>query len=120
MREFGLKEHVSFVAYVPHKDVLRFQRSAQVLLLAVNNVPSAKSLITGKVFEYLQSQRPVIGIGPVDGDLAAILNETGAGQVVDFEDLVFLFKLVKNRSVAGDQKLNFHTPIQRPALAGIV
>ena len=96
VREFGLKEHVSFVAYVPHKDVLRFQRSAQVLLLAVNNVPSAKSLITGKVFEYLQSQRPVIGIGPVDGDLAAILNETGAGQVIDFEDIVALKQLISS------------------------
>lgn len=92
--DFGLTNHVSFVAYVPHKDVMRFQRSAQVLLLAVNNVPSSKSLITGKIFEYLQSQRPVIGIGPVDGDLAAILNETGAGQVVDFEDLVSLKELI--------------------------
>lgn len=92
--DFGLTNHVSFVAYVPHKDVLRFQRSAQVLLLAVNNVPSSKSLITGKIFEYLQSQRPVIGIGPVDGDLAAILNETGAGQVVDFEDLFSLKQLI--------------------------
>lgn len=94
VRDFGLTNHVSFVAYVPHKDVLRFQRSAQVLLLAVNNVPSSKSLITGKIFEYLQSQRPVIGIGPVEGDLAAILNETGAGQVVDFEDLVSLKQLI--------------------------
>ena len=92
--DFGLTNHVSFVAYVPHKDVMRFQRSAQVLLLAVNNVPSSKSLITGKIFEYLQSQRPVVGIGPVDGDFAAILNETGAGQVVDFEDLVSLKELI--------------------------
>jgi glycosyltransferase involved in cell wall biosynthesis len=92
--DFGLMNHVSFVAYVPHKEVLRFQRSAQVLLLAVNNVPSSKSLITGKIFEYLQSQRPVIGIGPVDGDLAAILNETKAGQVVDFEDLFSLKQLI--------------------------
>lgn len=94
--DFGLTDYVSFVAYVPHKDVLRFQRSAQVLLLAVNNVPSAKSLITGKIFEYLQSQRPVIGIGPVDGDLADILNETEAGQMVDFEDVYSLKELIKS------------------------
>ena len=94
--DFGLKARVSFVDYVPHKDVLRFQRSSQVLLLAVNNVPSAKSVITGKIFEYLQSQRPVICIGPVDGDLAAILNETGAGQVIDFKDVFSLKELVKS------------------------
>lgn len=92
----GLKSHVSYVDYVPHKEVLKFQHAAQVLLLAVNNVPSAKSLVTGKIFEYLQSKRPVIGIGPVDGDLAGILNDTGAGQVIDFEDISSLKELIKN------------------------
>lgn len=94
--DWGLKNHVNFVAYVPHKDVLRFQRSSQLLLLAVNRVPSAKSVVTGKIFEYLQSQRPLIGIGPVDGDLAEILNETGAGQMIDFDDLVSLKELLKH------------------------
>lgn len=85
--EFGLKNYVNFVTYVAHKDVLKFQKSSQMLLLAVNDVPAAKSVITGKVFEYLQSMRPIIGIGPVDGDLAEILKDTGAGQMFDFHDL---------------------------------
>lgn len=85
--EFELKDYVNFVTYVAHKDVLKFQKASQMLLLAVNNVPAAKSVITGKVFEYLQSLRPIIGIGPVDGDLAEILNDTGAGKMFDFNDL---------------------------------
>ena len=92
----GLKSHVSYVDYVPHKEVLKFQHAAQVLLLAVNNVPSAKSLVTGQIFEYLQSKRPVIGIGPVEGDLAGILNDTGAGQVIDFEEISSLNDLIKS------------------------
>ncbi len=94
--DFGLNDHVNFLAYMPHKDVLKFQRSSQVLLLAVNKVPSAKSIITGKIFEYLQSERPIIGIGPVVGDLADILLETGAGQMIGFEDLASLKALLKN------------------------
>ncbi|MDN3642361.1 glycosyltransferase [Lutimonas halocynthiae] len=90
----GLNDHVNFVAYVAHKDVLKFQRSSQLLLLAVNDVPSSRSVITGKVFEYLQSKRPIIGIGPVDGDLAEILNKTEAGQMVDFDDLLSLKKML--------------------------
>ena len=38
----------------------------------------------------------MIGIGPVDGDLAGILNDTGAGQVIDFEDISSLKELIKN------------------------
>ena len=49
-------------------------------------MPSAKGIITGKIFEYLVSERPILAIGPKDGDLAKILSETNAGVIVDFED----------------------------------
>ncbi len=95
--DFRLQNHISFIAYVAHKDVLKFQRVSQLLLLAVNKVPAARSVITGKVFEYLQSERPIIGIGPVDGDLAEILNETGAGQMIDFDDVMTLKELLRKQ-----------------------
>ena len=94
VNDFGLKPYVNFIAYVAHKDVLTYQRSSQLLLLAINDVPSSKSVITGKVFEYLQSKRPILGIGPVDGDLAEILKETEAGQMVDFKDIDSLKKVL--------------------------
>ena len=94
VNDFGLNSFVNFVAYVAHKDVLKYQRSSQLLLLAVNDVPSSKSVITGKVFEYLQSKRPILGIGPIDGDLAEILKETEAGQMVDFKNIDSLKKVL--------------------------
>jgi glycosyltransferase involved in cell wall biosynthesis len=51
-------------------------------------VPSAKGIITGKIFEYLAIGRPVLCIGPVNGDAAAIINKAGAGPVVDFDDIL--------------------------------
>lgn len=94
VKEFKLSSYVNFIAYVAHKDVLAYQRASQVLLLAVNNVPSAKSVVTGKVFEYLQSKRPILGIGPLDGDLADILEETSSGHMVDFNDLEAVKKVL--------------------------
>ena len=90
----GLQGKVSFEGYVSHQEVLKYQQASQLLLLCVNNVPSAKSVITGKVFEYLQSNRPILGIGPVDGDLAEILAETKAGKMVDFDDMPALKKVI--------------------------
>ena len=95
IEENGLTDHVTSPGYVSHQDVLRYQQSSQVLLICVNKVPSARSVITGKVFEYLQSKRPVLGIGPTDGDLAVILKETNTGQMVDFDDVKSLKKLIR-------------------------
>ncbi len=74
------------VSYVPHKEVQQYQRNSQILLLAVNKVPSAKGIITGKIFEYLQAKRPILAIGPEEGDLAEILEKTNSGIIVDFND----------------------------------
>ncbi|WP_199488179.1 glycosyltransferase family 4 protein [Tenacibaculum sp. E3R01] len=77
---------VKKINYVPHNEVLNYQKKSQILLLAVNNVPSAKGIITGKIFEYLQAKRPILAIGPENGDLAEILNVTNSGDIVSFDN----------------------------------
>jgi glycosyltransferase involved in cell wall biosynthesis len=91
--KYNLEKHVQLIDYVAHNEVIEFQIKSQVLLLLVNNVPSAKGIITGKIFEYLMAKRPILAIAPSDGDLAEILMQTNAGVVVDFEDKI---KLKKN------------------------
>jgi glycosyltransferase involved in cell wall biosynthesis len=91
---FGDISWISFLPYVSHAEVIKIQREARVLLLSVNNVPSAKGIITGKIFEYLAIGRPVLCIGPPDGDAAHIIREAEAGPIVDFEDLDGLKKAV--------------------------
>jgi hypothetical protein len=56
-------------------------------LLLINNTSNAKSILTGKFFEYLAARRPIVCIGPADGDAATILNETNSGLVADFHDV---------------------------------
>lgn len=92
----NLSESLIYVDYLPHQEVLRHQSSAQILLLAVNRVPSAKGIITGKIFEYLQAGRPIVAIAPKDGDLAEILEQTHAGVTVDFEDAVALKEVIES------------------------
>ena len=84
----GLTDHVCFSPYIPHSEVSAAHRASALLLLLLmpDNEPRAKGLLTGKLFEYLASGRPILCIGPEDGDAARIINETHAGQTVGFDD----------------------------------
>jgi hypothetical protein len=77
---------IETIPYLDHKDVGKYQASSQILLLSINEVPSAKGIITGKIFEYLQAKRPILAIGPEDGDAAMILKNTNAGTIVGFKN----------------------------------
>ena len=91
----GLLTNTKQISYVPHNEVQLYQQKSQVLLLAVNKVPSAKGIVTGKIFEYLVAKRPILAIGPENGDLAEILNDTNAGSIVDFENVNKLKEVIK-------------------------
>lgn len=91
----GLKENTEIVPYIPHEQIQQAQGASQVLLLLVNNTPNAKGILTGKIFEYLASGRPILCIGPEDGDAARILSETKAGVTVSFEDKEKMKEVVK-------------------------
>ena len=86
VKKYNLENVVEFIGYVSHKQAIKYQNSSQVLLLIINRTSNNKSILTGKIFEYLASQRPILCIGPADGDAAEILTKTGAGVVIDYDD----------------------------------
>ncbi len=87
---------IETIPYLDHKDVGKYQASSQILLLSINEVPSAKGIITGKIFEYLQAKRPILAIGPEDGDAAMILKNTNAGTIVGFKNKTALKATILN------------------------
>jgi hypothetical protein len=82
----GLTDYLERIEYMPHSDVMREIQKSQLLLLLINNTPNAKGILTGKIFEYLGSGRPILCIGPEDGDAASILNNSEAGQTADYQN----------------------------------
>ena len=86
IKKNNIEKFVEIIPYIPHNQVVEEQLKSHVLLLFVNNTPNAKGVLTGKLFEYLASGRPVLAVGPEDGDSAKIISETDSGIVVDFDD----------------------------------
>ena len=99
-------ESVQFIPYVNHNEAINFMMSSSVLLLIIPDHHSNRSILTGKLFEYLASGKPVLCLGPADGEAAAIIGETEIGKTFAYNDFnsiaVYLLELmnaIKNPSV---------------------
>ena len=82
----GLEDSMINMGYQPHSVAVEQQRQASLLILPLRKEPEYKAVLPGKLFEYLASQRPILGIGQPDGAMAMIVNETRTGTVIDWED----------------------------------
>ncbi len=81
----GLTPFLKLKDYVRHAQLPAMQQQASVLLLSINRIENAGYILTGKVFEYLAAQRPILALCPENSDVAKIIRETASGYVVDFE-----------------------------------
>ncbi|EKT4543739.1 glycosyl transferase family 1 [Flavobacterium psychrophilum] len=76
---FNLNSYVNNLGYVSHKEAIEHQKKSQILLLIEIDSLETKSIIPGKLFEYMVSERPIIAIGPKGSDFAEIITETNTG-----------------------------------------
>jgi glycosyltransferase involved in cell wall biosynthesis len=78
--------NIEFIPFSAHSIAVRNMLDSSALLLIIPDHQSSRSIITGKLFEYLASGKPVICLGPADGDAAEILKETGHGKTFNYDD----------------------------------
>lgn len=75
---------VEFLPYVIHSEAVKYMLSSTILLLIIPSHQSNKSILTGKLFEYLATGKPILCLGPTDGDAAEIIKSVGAGSVFNY------------------------------------
>ena len=82
----GLAENVVALGSTDHATAVKEQRSASILILPLRNDPLYRPILPGKLFEYLASRRPVLGIGQEDGAMARVLETSKAGITADWNN----------------------------------
>lgn len=115
---------------VKHAKALEEMAAAHVLLLVIPEGPGDERILTGKLFEYLAVERPVLGLGPVEGDAARIIAECQAGafftrdQVAAMADwMVARAEAVKagvDHGVTGGQHARYERRRSTAALAALI
>lgn len=82
----GLKPYLKLVGSVSHNDAITYQIKTQVLLLIEANTPEASYIIPGKLFEYLNANRPIVALGPKQSDIPSILHDTHTGMYFNYDN----------------------------------
>lgn len=95
IEKHGLTNQVNHIDYLPHGELSAYQKSASLLLLTINNTPTAKGILTGKLFEYIATFRPIICLGPNDGDAAELIEKNKFGVNFDYQEVDRLVKHLK-------------------------
>jgi glycosyltransferase involved in cell wall biosynthesis len=87
VEELDLGDRLELLDYLPHRRALELQRDSEAnLLLLPEAAGRGKVVPSGKIFEYLAAERPILAAVPIDGAAATLVRETGAGIVVGPED----------------------------------
>ncbi|MEX0980795.1 MAG: glycosyltransferase family 4 protein [Bacteroidales bacterium] len=95
--------HIIYVPYVDHDKAIEYMGLSNLLLLILPEHTSTQGILTGKLFEYLASKRPILGIGPHDCDAAVILSECDAGVMAGYSDETQMRSFIS-------ESINSHTP----------
>tara|TARA_B100000475_G_scaffold198450_1_gene179025 strand:+ start:3235 stop:4515 length:1281 start_codon:yes stop_codon:yes gene_type:complete len=90
------KSCVKLFDYVDYKRAIEFMCSSQILLMVEVNDNDSSYAIPGKLFDYLNSKRPIIAIGPDRSEVNQILYDTNAGKFFNYNESINLKLHIEN------------------------
>jgi glycosyltransferase involved in cell wall biosynthesis len=82
-----LSGRIKLHGYVSRRRALELQRDSEALLLLLPDAGERnKDVPSGKIYEYLAAERPILAAVPRDGSAAEIIEATKSGRVVQADD----------------------------------
>ena len=79
IKKYHLENIATQFGRVERTKAIEEQRSSQILLSLNWDNPKEEGVYTGKIFEYLAAQRPILALGGPPGVVSELLTETKAG-----------------------------------------
>ncbi len=86
VKSMGLENKIKIKSYLPHKKAIALMQQSDINVVVVHRSEDSRILIPGKLYDYLNAGKPVMVIGPPDGDTAAIVRQCRIGQTFDYTD----------------------------------
>jgi len=95
-----LGERLLIGGKLPHEQALQKMAGMDVLLLLHTREDGADEVVTGKVFEYIATGRPILSIGPAEMAVNGLLDGDPAAFAVSHRDVEGIAALLQRLSAA--------------------
>jgi glycosyltransferase involved in cell wall biosynthesis len=83
-KHFGAQ--VNHIPYLSHDAIIKQMSMTSLLLVILNQNANEEGRVTGKIFEYVASRKPVLGLVSVTSDCARVIQDTKCGEMIAFND----------------------------------
>ena len=78
---------IEIIPFQPSTAVQKMLYEVQCLLLTVNKAYLNELIVPGKIYQYLATGNPILGIGPTDGESARLTKQYKGGRFFDYENI---------------------------------
>ena len=95
LKKTSSKIKFSFSNYISHEEMINLAVQSDLLLLTIGKSKNSKFALSTKVFEYMISRKPVLGIGPIDGAASDLVQKTNIGEFFDHNDDEGVYRFIQ-------------------------
>ncbi len=111
LQYLGLNRLITPIDYLPHREALKEVMRSHLLLLTIIK-KTDEEIITGKIFEYLGSGKPILLISS-EGEVARIVRSLARGTVVNHQNIqgilnaiLYYFQKYQERKIIFSERLS--------------
>ncbi|MBZ9685574.1 glycosyltransferase [Clostridium estertheticum] len=91
-----ISENFQRIDYLPHSQCISHMKGADVNLIIFPDEDESKSMFSGKIFDYIGSQRPILGIMPSNGVASNLIIDKEIGYSYEHGDVEGIYNFIKS------------------------
>lgn len=95
VEEWNLQDIVQLISYTPHSQIIGYQIAADALVLVIGDGPRTEIMLTGKLFEYLAAEKPILAAIPQSA-AKDLLQEANISTIAASKDTAAIAKILSD------------------------
>lgn len=105
---------------LPYSKMLSEGISSALFLIIIGDVEGSKSVLTGKVFDYIMLEKPILALAPLNGASAHLIKKANIGHVFhpnSTREVIEFLKIDFENWLGDKSRLNFRNNINRKVVS---